>query len=149
MSLDLEVFGPDRPDVSGEPADEGVVVDGPLEVDDEDLPDVVAGALLTCRWTVQINMPASLSKAGLKRVERYARGLAEAAGGVLYDPQSDAIVFPRSVKRLRQPPASRESEYEGAVLRLEWLVARRLRAPDADALLDILERRMPEARPRG
>src|SRR4051794_29809119 len=148
MSLDLEVFGPDRPDLGDGPSDQDVVVDGPLKVEEEDLPVVVARVLLTCRWIVQINMPSGLSKAALGRVERYARGLAESASGVVYDPQSDAVVWPRNLKRLREPAVSRDSEYEGAAVELEWLVNRRLRAADAGALLDILERRMPEAVPR-
>jgi len=153
VSLDLEVFGPDRPGGVEPPeplADKGVVADGPFEVEDEDLPAVVAPVLLTCRWTVQISFPAGLSSKDLKGVERFARGLAEASGGVLYNPQSDDIVWPRGTSRLREPGATRDDDYsnEETELRLEWLLGRGLTSSDGDALLDILERRMPEALPR-
>src|SRR5215212_8869124 len=151
MSWDLEVFAPDRPE-PGERAEEldahGVSVDGPLEVEDEDLPEVVAGALLVCRWTVQISVPAGATKGDVRRAERLARALAKESSGLVYDPQEDAIVWPRSVKRLREPVVSRDRDDDGRTLELTWLVARRLDARDGHALVDILQRDLPEALPR-
>lgn len=154
MSWDLEIFGPDRPDLQPPPVEleeRGLAVDGPFGVDDEDLPAAVARVLLTSRWTVQINLPSDLARREARALERYARAVADASGGVLYDPQADEVVWPRKLKRLREPQVARdddEDEDEAAVLELQWLVNRQLTAADGDALLDVLDRRMPEALPR-
>jgi hypothetical protein len=148
MSWDLAVFAPDRPDVADPPRDD-VSVDGPLEVEDEDLPDEVAAALLVCRFSVEISVPAGAPGAAVRAAKRYVRSLAKEAAGVVYDPQEDAIVFPRSTKRLRTPVVSRDrDDDDGGRLELMWLVARRLTAADGEALLDVLERDMAEALPR-
>lgn len=101
--------------------------------------------LLSCRWTVQLSRPHDLSPSGVTIVERIGRRLADSGQGVLYDPQADAIRWPRNPTRLREPPKRRSSD--PARVRLEWLVARRLTAADAHALLATLRGIAPESLP--
>jgi hypothetical protein len=120
-------------------------IDGPLEAEDDDAPEEVDEVLLACRWTVQISCPDDLSKAALGVVERVARRLSDSGRGVLYDPQQDEIVWPRSPQKLRHLPKS--SGEDVARVELEWPVARRLSARDAHAVLHTLRQLVPEAVP--
>jgi hypothetical protein len=122
--------------------------DGPFEVDDrgDDVPDSIRASLLHVALTVQISGPVSQARADSELVERFARAVADEGAGVLYNPQTDQIVWPRNVKKLRDVPAAAQRSDEH--LALEWLMARNLVASDGDALLDVLGLRMPEALPR-
>lgn len=122
--------------------------DGPLIIDEDDdhVPEVVRAALLRVGWTVQISRPFDLTRTDTSVVERFARAVADKGDGVVYDPQLDEIVWPRSVKKLRDvPPRSKPDRDQH--LALEWLFARHLTSADADTLLAVAEPRMPEAMP--
>lgn len=123
------------------------VVDGPLEAEDEDAPADVAAVLLACRWTVQISLPASLAQAQHRLVVRLARALADAGRGVVFDPQEDAIVWPRNPRRVREVAAGDHDEDERAHVELELALARELTSEDAHTLLAILRGALPEAVP--
>jgi hypothetical protein len=175
LSYDLAVFGSELPDLADAVNSEGSAVtvegaleavrasvslirqqrhgvehvceiDGPLEADDADAPEDVAAALLMCRWTVQISCPSDLTKVGFKVVERVARRLADSGTGVVYDPQLDKIVWPRTPRTLRELPRRRNADV--ARVEIQWLVARRLDARDGHALLQTLRRICPEAVPK-
>jgi hypothetical protein len=121
--------------------------DGPLRIDEDDdhVPDAVRASLLSVGWTVQISRPFDLARTDASLVERFTRAVADEGKGVVYDPQLAKIVWPRNVKKLRDvPPASQPGPEHVA---LEWLFARRLTSADADALLAVIEQRMPEAMP--
>lgn len=141
MSYDLEVYASRRPEVPGDVAFE---VDGPLEAQDEDAPAQVVAALLSVAWTVQISTSWEQEKAAL----RLARTIAESGRGVVYDPQEDAIVWPRNPAKLRKVETSRETKDDGYDdVELRWLFTRELSSRDAHRLLDLLRATMPEAVP--
>jgi hypothetical protein len=142
VSYDLAVFTSDRPELPADPG--GCEVDGPLAAEDEDAPPIVAAALLRVRWTVQISMPASRTRRDVKAVERFSRAVADSGRGVVYDPQADAIVWPRNPAKLRAVDAV---EHGDERVELQWLFARRLTAADAHALLAVLRDAIPEAVP--
>jgi hypothetical protein len=121
--------------------------DGPLRIDEDDdhVPAAVRASLLSVGWTVQISRPFDLGRADASLVARFARAVAAEGEGVVYDPQLDEIVWPRSIKKLREVPAASRPGPEH--LALEWLFARLLTSADADALLGVIEPRMPEAMP--
>jgi hypothetical protein len=127
VSYDLAVFTSDRPKLPAGPGD--FEVDGPLAAEDEDAPPIVAAALLRVRWTVQISMPASRTRRDVEAVERFSRAVADNGRGVVYDPQADAIVWPRNPTKLRAVDAV---EHGDERVELQWLFARRLTATDGD-----------------
>jgi hypothetical protein len=99
------------------------------------------GALLSVRWTVE------LSGHTPKDVERLARTIADSGRGVVYDPQADAIVWPRKPAKLRAVETSRDTSSDDPTLHLRWEFARRLTSDDAHTLLAVLRSSMPEAVP--
>jgi hypothetical protein len=97
--------------------------DGPLRIDEDDdhVPAAVRASLLSVGWTVQISRPFDLGRADASLVERFARAVAAEGEGVVYDPQLDEIVWPRSIKRLRDVPplhgrALSTSRWNGSLL---------------------------------
>jgi len=131
VSEDLVVWASDRPAVPAAP--DGVEIDGPFAAEDADAPPVVAAALVTVRWTVQLS-GAALSLAG---------AIADSGRGVVYDPQKDVILWPADLASLRAVAPRRG----GATIQLEWLFARRLERADAHRLLAVLRPALPEAVP--
>ena len=71
-------------------------LEGPLRVESEDLPMEVAAAVLIPQWLVEINVPAETSNKVWRMALRTGRRLADEMSGVLFDPQQDEIVWPRS-----------------------------------------------------
>jgi len=173
MSYDLQVFGTAPLDVDevraiaavlsgsrvvGDDASGGLVVerkthdgfdyafnvDGPLRVDQEDLPSAVVTAATGIRWTYQLTVEGSGGPA-IELARRFARELAQRSDGVVYDPQEDAVVWPRGPKRKFKPEPARKTD----LVQFEWFVRREDVASDLAALLfDLLRSYMPEALPR-
>lgn len=171
MSYDLHVFGPTAPDVAAAADALGAnnlryspeaglelelkrgprqlcAVDGPLALDEheDDVPQAAAEALLSVTATVQLSRPHSPPKRDAEYVDRYARRLADSCEGVVYDPQLDQVVWPRSVGKLRAVPKA-AAEEPGAV-HLQWCFARDLTDADGAKLVEVLQRDLPEALPR-
>jgi len=120
-------------------------LDGPLRVDLDDLPDAVAAATLGATTLLELSLPAAASRGDVDRATRAARTLVDRAGGALYDPQSDAVLHPRTSQRR----LSSRRERRGPIIRCAWFVRRRDLDPGLPgAVLRVLRRRFPEAMPR-
>lgn len=144
VSWDLLVAVHDRPLAS--PSDGAFTVDGPVTVEIEDLPDALAGAVLAPRFLVEISVPVAATEADRARALKLAKQLAEQGRGAVYDPQEDAVVWP---KRRRRSYAAAAVEERIRVVELTWYLAGRECSPDVPAgLLDGLRAACPDALPR-
>jgi hypothetical protein len=95
-----------------------LTVDGPFRVESDDLADPVVDAVVAPRWVVQLSIPAGRTKGDEKLALRLARHFAEAFGGGVYDPQQDAVVWPRRRRQYR--PAAAEERIR--LVNVEWFV---------------------------
>jgi hypothetical protein len=134
VSHDVDVATHDRPDPA-EPPD-GVTVDGPFAVEPADLPAALTAAVLAPRWLLQVSAPDRES------ARKLGRALAAEHGGAAYDPQEDAVFWPRGTPK-RVPAGKAEKT---SILRLKWTVAEWDGAPAA--LIDALARHAREGLPR-
>lgn len=120
-------------------------LEGPLRINAEDLPLDLAAAVVTPQWLVEMNVPRGASETVWAMAVRVGRRLADDMGGVLFDPQQDEIVWPRSkqrrIIRLEGDPL-RDVEFEWAIPMVGFT-----QTLSAD-LLDLLRRLLPEAIPR-
>jgi hypothetical protein len=133
VSYDVDVASHDRPE-PGEPPD-GVMIDGPFEVEPADLDEALAAAVLAPRWLLQV----SGDRDGARRL---GREIAERHGGAAYDRQEDAVFFPRGTPK-RVPAGKAEKT---SIVRLEWTLAEWEPAPAA--LIAALTRHAREGLPR-
>ncbi|NOY54555.1 MAG: hypothetical protein GXP34_01060 [Actinobacteria bacterium] len=94
-------------------------LDGPVRVEAEDLPPELASAVLVPRWLIEINVPLGASDAVWKMALRVGRRLADEMVGVVFDPQEDEIVWPRSknrrLARVDKSPASTDIDFSWAI----------------------------------
>src|SRR5687767_10545360 len=95
-------------------------VDGPHAVEIEDLPEVLASAVLAPRFLVEISLPAAATEKDRSAAIRLARALAERFGGAVYDPQADALAWPKGRKRAYIASVAEERI---RVVELSWYVA--------------------------
>lgn len=140
MSYDVEVATHGRPAVDGP---EDVTVDGPVTADPSDLAEPLAAAVLAPRWLTTLSVPFDASARRREQVRSFGRRLAREHEGAAYDPQEDAVLWPRGrPKRV----AAVKAETTG-IVRLAWYVPAS-RWPDAPAaLLRAVARRCPELLP--
>lgn len=144
MSWDLLVAVHDRPPAA--PIERAFTIDEPVTVELEDLPDELASAVLAPRFLVEISVPAGATAADRARALKLAKQLAEQGRGAVYDPQEDAVLWPKRRPRVRAPDA-REARIR--VVELRWYLAGRECSPHvAPALLEVLRAACPEAVPR-
>ena len=135
MSYDVEVATHVQP--ASIEAPDGVTVDGPVAAEADDLAETLAAAVLAPRWLLTV------SAATREPARKIGRRLAKLHGGAAYDPQEDAVFYPRG-KPKRVPAAKPEKT---SIVRLEWYVgADRWPAAPA-ALARTIARRCPEALP--
>jgi hypothetical protein len=121
-------------------------IDGPHVVEIEDLPDALAGGVLSPRFLVEISAPAAATAADRAVARGLAKQLAERFHGAVYDPQSDELLWPRTRKRVYT--ASRD-EARIRVVNLSWYVEGGESAHELPAqLLHGLRGACPEALPR-
>lgn len=119
-------------------------LDGPHQVDVEDLPELLAGAILSPRYLVEMSSPAAATSADRTLAKKIAKRLAENLRGAVYDPQAEALVWPR--KRRRDYAAASEKQRIRLVT-LAWYF--RLCQPELVVeLLRKLRAACPEALPR-
>jgi hypothetical protein len=119
-------------------------LDGPLGVELEDLPPAVRERALGTTVTYQLTVEGS-SAVSFKLAQRVARALAEASVGVVYDPQDDAVTWPKGGTRIFTPPAAKVID----VVRYSWYVRREDMVDSiARDVFDTLAARAPEALPR-
>ena len=119
-------------------------LDGPLHIEAEDLPDSVRAAAVGIGVTYQLACSATPASA-VRQINEVARGLAKEGRGVVYDPQEDAVTWPRG--SARKFSASKERLIE--VVDLKWFVRRTDRPDDLPGrVLDTIQAILPEASPR-
>jgi hypothetical protein len=119
-------------------------VDGPLRADREDLPDAAVSAAAGIGWTYQLTVEGSAGPA-IELARRFARELARRSDGVVYDPQVDAVVWPRGAARRFKPQPARKID----LVQFEWFVRREDATADLPALVfDLVRSYVPEALPR-
>jgi hypothetical protein len=123
----------------------GFSIDGPLRIDAEDLPSELAAAVLMPRWTLDLSLPAGSPDLAWAMVVKTGRYLADMAEGVLFDPQEDRIVWPRSQqRRLARSEGERTTHVE-----FSWVIPAGAFAEALPRrLLATFRRRLPEALPR-
>jgi hypothetical protein len=122
-----------------------VSIDGPLQIDAEDLPTELAAAVLVPRWTLELSVPAGSPDRAWAMAARTGRYLADASEGVLFDPQEDRIIWPRSqIRRLVRSEGKRTSHVE-----FSWVIpAGAFTEALPRRLLAVLRRLIPEGLPR-
>ncbi len=147
MSWDLRIAVHDRPTADALEAarSELCTVDGPHHVEIDDLPEVLAAAVLAPRFLVEMSTPAAATEAARKRALKQARALAERFQGAVYDPQEDAVLWPRRSAKRWAAPAGEERI---RVVDLDWYLPGRPDRELAGRLLALLRATCPEALPR-
>lgn len=120
-------------------------IEGPLRIEAEDLPTELAAAVLVPRWTLELSVPAGSPDLVWVMAARTGRYLADASEGVLFDPQEDRIVWPRSQqRRLTVPTGKRTTHVE-----FSWAIpAEAFTAALPKRLMATLRRLLPEGLPR-
>jgi hypothetical protein len=120
-------------------------VDGPFQVELDDLEDEVIARTLDARWSVQISVPAGAAKADVKGALELARFIADSCQGSVYDPQEGKIVWPRG-KAARYVTPSKEERIR--LVGLDWFLPTSQRSSaTATTLLQVLRRTCPESFP--
>jgi hypothetical protein len=118
--------------------------DGPLAVEREDLPDAVVVAGVGLRVMYELSVPSILAEVVRTEASQFARRLADTCDGVVYDPQEDRVVWPRSaVRRLPPAPVDRLT-----VLDLSWYLVDETAEAALALWFDMIRRWWPEALPR-
>ena len=119
-------------------------VDGPLDATAGDLPVTLAGACLDPHAMLAIGVRLPAPKRNYQLARSLGRELAEHNDGAAFDPQEEALVWPRGRPRRVPPRPDRE---ETSKVGLEWFLPPD-RWPDAPAtLVRLLQSRCPEALP--
>ena len=118
--------------------------DGPFRIEREDLPDTVISGAVGVRWVYQLSIGGS-SLPGKQLATEFARAIAQRCGGVVYDPQQDAIVFPRGgTRRFKPEPATKVD-----LVQFKWFARREDVTPESPVILfDLIRSHLPEALPR-
>ena len=135
MSYDVEVATHDQPDEIEVP--DGVTVDGPFAAEPDDLAEPLAAAVLAPRWLTTV------SAGNADAARKVGRRLAKLNEGAAYDPQEDAVFYPRG--RPKRVPAAKPEKT--SIVRLEWYVPAERWAAAPGELVATLARRCPEALP--
>lgn len=151
MSFDLEVVTRLKPladhfkDFFPSREDHYFTVDGPFQVEIDDLEEQVIASVLDPHWLTQISVPAAASKTDLKLAKQLAIHIAETYNGSVYDPQLDQVVWPRKTHRRFVAPTQEERI---RLVGLDWYLPYVQSSPEtAKLLLQTLRRLCPEALP--
>lgn len=126
-------------------ANPSFTIDGPFQVEPDDLAEEIVARTLHPQWLVQISVPASATKLDLKIASELSRFIADCCQGSVYDPQEGKVVWPR-VKGSRYSMPSKEERIRLVTLRWFLPVSQRSSAT-ASLMLQILRRTCPEALP--
>jgi hypothetical protein len=99
MSYDVEVFSIEKPLAAASEEGRGwqIAVDGPLNVEPEDIPAQVRTLLPGLRFLTQFYLEGNASSAAQKKLLSMARGLARSARGVVVDQQQGIVETPRGL----------------------------------------------------
>jgi hypothetical protein len=119
-------------------------VDGPFDVEAEDVPEEVTTTLFGVTHVFYVTVEGS-ADADVPYAVRFARTLAQALGGVVVDQQSDQI-WARGLERTSATSARNERV---KVINLAWYTRRMFVGPNVGARYPAICRRLlPEAPPR-
>jgi hypothetical protein len=148
MSYDVEVFSIEQPIAPASEEGRGwqIAVDGPLNVEPEDIPAQVRALLPGLRFLTQFYLEGNASSSAQKKLMSMARALARSARGVVVDQQQGTVETPRGVQRLEIEPEATG----GGLLQLSWFVedvAPLTRALPTE-MLELFQRTIPEVLPR-
>ncbi len=115
-------------------------------VEFEDIPKEIAETLIGIEFLTRITVSGSASKILVARANSFAKQLAVACHGVIFNPQTDSIVTPSGVKRFLHP--RREATF--AISSLSWwtLSTALFDQTGIEQLVASIERLLPEALPR-
>ena len=93
MSYDIEVFSTEKPTApaSEEGRDWQIAVDGPLNVEPEDIPAQVRALLPGLRFVTQFYLEGNASSSAQKKLLTMARGVARSARGIVVDQQQGTV----------------------------------------------------------
>lgn len=126
-------------------ASPGFTVDGPFQIEEEDLPDELMAFVLAPRWLIQVSVPAASNDKDLSTALALGRALAKVCDGAVYDPQEDKVVFPKGTPKRYKAPAE---EQRIRLVNCEWyLPPARFEVTTASELLRLIRRLCPEAAP--
>jgi hypothetical protein len=118
--------------------------DGPFRIEHEDLPDAVISSAIGVRWVYQLSVGGS-SAPGKQLASEFARVIAQRSGGVVYDPQQEAIVFPRGGTRRFKPEPTAKLD----LVQFKWFARREDVTPELPInVFDLIRSHLPEALPR-
>jgi hypothetical protein len=116
-------------------------LDGPSRIESDDVPDAANGCIGPSGWLIQISVKPSTEAAWPMDL---AVHLARVAGGVVYDPQEDAVAWPKGF----QPRDPESGDERGTEVELDWFTARAPIDPEFPrAFLRLLRTHLPEALP--
>ena len=119
-------------------------VDGPLVVESEDLPLAVVSRALGMGVVYQLSVEGG-SRPAFDVARRFAQQLGSMSAGVVFDPQRDSVIWPRSSLRVFDSPRAESID----VLNFRWYVRREdMDGSIAQTMLGVIERHLPEAVPR-
>jgi hypothetical protein len=150
MSFDLEIVTrlkplPEHFQEFGSTQAYCFTVDGPFEVEVDDLEEQVIASVLDPHWLTQISVPAAASNSDLKLAGQLAKHIAVTCDGSVYDPQLDKVVWPRQSRRRFVAPAKEERI---RLVGLDWyLPSVQSSRETAKVLLQTLRKTCPEALP--
>jgi len=154
VSYDIEVFTADLPCLRESDSEAlfgkgwQIALDGPHEVEPEDIPEEVSSCLPGLSYLVRLHLePGSAPKTARQLVIRTARKIAREANGVLFDQQTDAIETPRGVKRFVAPPPA-SKKHLPVSLGWHFLDTELFRRKGFEKLLSVMTQLFPEALPR-
>jgi hypothetical protein len=119
-------------------------IDGPLDASADDLPPALAGACLDPHAMVAIGVRLPAPKRNYQLARSLGRELAEHNEGAAFDPQDEALVWPRSRPKRVPPRPDRE---ETSKVGLEWFLPPDRWESAPATLVRLLQSRCPEALP--
>lgn len=119
-------------------------LNGPHAAQPDDFTEELAAACLAPRWWLQVSVPYSVAKVNFKRARSLARYLAEHNDSAAFDPQEEALIWPRGRPK-RVPPSAGEERINR--IRLQWFLPPERWEAAPEILTRVLGRRCPEALP--
>jgi hypothetical protein len=148
VSYDVDVFSADEPTPPAPQEGRGwqIVVDGPLHVETEDIPEQVRTVLPGVRFLTQFHLEGNAPATAQKKLMTLARDVARTARGVVIDQQHGTVETPRGVQRLEVEP----QWTGGRLLQVSWFVhdVEPLARTLPTEIIDAFQRTIPELLPR-